>query len=78
MLEPLERHFFLNIASAAYKVSTPNQGDFLIDGKYIFEVGGKSKNFTQINKIQNSFLAVDGIELGIGNKIPLWVFGFLY
>lgn len=70
--------FFLNIASAAYKVSTPNQGDFLIDGKYIFEVGGKSKNFTQINKIQNSFLAVDGIELGIGNKIPLWVFGFLY
>ncbi|MBI2472119.1 MAG: ATP-binding protein [Planctomycetes bacterium] len=70
--------FILNIASAAYKVSTPNQGDFLIDDKYIFEVGGKNKNFTQINKIKNSFLAVDGIELGIGNKIPLWVFGFLY
>jgi len=70
--------FFLNMASATHKALTPNQGDFLIDGRYIFEVGGKKKNFTQIKEVKNSFLAVDGIELGIGNKIPLWVFGFLY
>ncbi len=70
--------FFLSMASAAHKALTPIQGDFLIDGRYIFEVGGKNKNFAQIGKIKNSFLAIDGIEFGIGNKIPLWVFGFLY
>jgi hypothetical protein len=66
------------MASAAHKVSTPNKGDFLVDSRYIFEVGGKNKGFSQIREIKNSFLAVDGIELGVGNKIPLWVFGFLY
>lgn len=70
--------FFLSMTSATHKVSTPNKGDFLVDGRYIFEVGGKNKGFTQIRELKDSFLAVDGIELGVGNKIPLWVFGFLY
>lgn len=74
----LRETFFLNIANALFKVSTPNQGDFLINGKYIFEVGGKNKDFRQIKDVKNSFLAVDDIELGVGNKIPLWLFGFLY
>lgn len=70
--------FFLNMAGAFHKVSSPDHGDFLVDGKYIFETGGKNKDFSQIWDIKNSFLAADNIELGIGNKIPLWVFGFLY
>jgi len=28
--------------------------------------------------MENSFIAADGIEAGFGNKIPLWLFGFLY
>ena len=47
-------------------------------GKYTFEVGGKGKSFTQIKDMENSFLALDKIEIGIGNKIPLWLLGFLY
>ncbi|MEW6110004.1 MAG: AAA family ATPase, partial [Nitrospirota bacterium] len=70
--------FFLNMANAAHRVSIPAKGDFLIDGRYVFEVGGKNKSFAQISRIKNSFLAVGDIEIGIGNKIPLWVFGFLY
>lgn len=70
--------FFLNMAGAFHKVSSPEHGDFLVDGKYIFETGGKNKDFYQIRDIKNSFLAADNIEIGIGNKIPLWVFGFLY
>jgi hypothetical protein len=70
--------FFLNMTGAFHKVSSPAQGDFLIDGKYLFEIGGKSKDFAQIRNIRNSFLAIDNIESGIGNKIPLWVFGLLY
>lgn len=54
------------------------KGDFIVDGKYTFEVGGKNKDFSQIKDIDNSYLALDDIEVGYGNKIPLWLFGFLY
>ena len=51
---------------------------FLIDGKQLFEVGGKGKTFDQIADIPDSYLAVDDTEVGSGNRIPLWLFGFLY
>ncbi|MEA1948914.1 MAG: AAA family ATPase [Thermodesulfobacteriota bacterium] len=70
--------FFINMLSAMHNVSSPKKGDFLIDDKYTFEIGGKNKSFKQIKDISNSFLAVDDIETGIRNKIPLWLFGFLY
>ena len=53
-------------------------GDFLLDEKYIMEVGGKDKSFKQIKDIENSFVVADDIEVGFGNKVPLWLFGFLY
>ena len=59
-------------------LSIPNKGDFLVDGELLFEIGGKKKSFTQIKDIQKSFLVIDDIESGFGNKIPLWLFGFLY
>ncbi len=61
-----------------YELSVPKKGDFLVDEKYLFEVGGKSKSFKQIKDIPNSFVVADDIEIGFGNKIPLWLFGFLY
>jgi len=54
------------------------KGDFFIKQKYTFEIGGVKKSFNQIKDIKNSFLVVDDIEIGFGNKIPLWLFGFLY
>ena len=54
------------------------KGDFTVNGKYIFEVGGSNKDFSQIAGVPNSYLAVDDTEIGFGNKIPLWMFGFLY
>jgi len=53
-------------------------GDFKVLNTYTVEVGGKNKNFKQIENIKNSFVAADEIESGFGNKIPLWLFGFLY
>ena len=70
--------FFANQLSANHKVVAPEKGDFLIDDKYIFEIGGKSKTYEQIRNIENSFIAADDLEIGYGNKIPLWLFGFLY
>lgn len=70
--------FFLNQLSQNHQVTYPKQGDFLVDQKYLFEIGGKKKDYKQIANIENSFIAADDIEYGFGNKIPLWLFGFLY
>ena len=74
----LREQYFLNMLSANYKVSYPKAGDFMIDDKYTFEVGGKDKSFKQIKDIKNSFVVADNIEIGFNNKIPLYLFGFLY
>lgn len=70
--------FFLDILSLNHKVTLPAKGDFLVDEKYLFEVGGRKKTFEQVAGEKNAFLACDEIESGIGAKIPLWLFGFLY
>ena len=71
--------FFLNqVRSAGLSVAYPPKGDFRVEGKYLFEVGGKGKGFDQVKDIPNSFVVNDDVEIGFGNKIPLWLFGFLY
>lgn len=70
--------FFANQVLVNNKLNIAKEGDFLVDEKYIFEVGGKNKNFSQIKDISNSYVVSDGIEVGLNNKIPLWLFGFLY
>jgi len=60
------------------RLEVSKEGDFIIDGLYTIEVGGKKKGFKQIQNIQNSFVVADDIEIGFKNKIPLWLFGFLY
>ena len=70
--------FFMNQVSKDHQLISPKNGDFLVDEKYLFEIGGKDKSFRQIKDMQNSFVASDEIERGFGNKIPLWLFGFLY
>ena len=70
--------FFVNQVANGHAVTYPKKGDFLVDDKYLFEVGGRGKGFSQIKDIPNSFVVNDGVEVGIGSKIPLWLFGFLY
>lgn len=70
--------FFANQLGAIYSLTMPKYGDFMIDGKFLFEVGGARKTFNQIAGFPDSYLAIDNIEVGNGNRIPLWVFGCLY
>jgi hypothetical protein len=69
---------FASLLGVDHAVTFAKDGDFVIDGRYLFEVGGKGKGFAQIRNIPDSFVAADDIEFGFGNKIPLWLFGFLY
>ena len=61
-----------------HKLAMPNKGDLLVDNNYIFEVGGRTKDYGQIANIPNSYVVADSIDVGFGNKIPMWLFGFLY
>ena len=70
--------FFMNQLICGHDVTYSKTGDFNIDGKYIFEVGGKNKTGQQIRGIKNSYIAADDIEYGFRDKVPLWLFGFLY
>ena len=68
---------FTTFLKTNHALSIPKKGDFLVNEKYLFEIGGKNKSFKQIKDINNSFVVADDIEIGFGNKIPLWLFGFL-
>lgn len=64
--------------SLNHRLVHPSEGDLLIDERHTLEVGGSGKGFAQISTIPNSYVVADGIEIGAGNKIPLWMFGMLY
>jgi hypothetical protein len=70
--------FFYSQLRVAHDVKYPQQGDFLVDDRYLFEVGGRKKTYDQIADVADSFLAVDDTEVGHGHRIPLWLFGFIY
>ena len=44
----------------------------------MFEIGGAGKGFAQVKDIPTAYVVNDDTEIGFGNKIPLWLFGFLY
>lgn len=74
----LREAFFMNqLSNTKHAIALPLKGDFFIDDKYTFEIGGKNKTSKQLINIPDSFVAMDDIEAGIGNKIPLWLFGML-
>ncbi|WP_434581565.1 AAA family ATPase [Sulfurimonas sp. NW15] len=77
-LGTIRETFFANQVSLKNRLNIAKQGDFLVDAKYLFEIGSKSKTFKQIKDISESFVLADDTGIGSGNKIPLWLFGFLY
>jgi predicted AAA+ superfamily ATPase len=70
--------YFYDQLSVVGDISYSSAADFLVDNKYVFEVGGKSKGKKQIKNQEHAYLAADDIEIGFANKIPLWLFGMLY
>ena len=70
--------FFGNQLRKDHVVAYTGVGDFVVDGKWTFEIGGRKKRFSQIADVPDSFVVSDGVSVGHGNRIPLWLFGFLY
>ncbi len=73
-----ENFFIHQLQSAGYYISIPDSGDFTVDNDLVFEIGGPNKKKKQIAEEEFGYLAIDDIEIGHLNEIPLWLFGFLY
>jgi len=74
----LRETFFYNQLSYRHSLGYTDLGDFLVDGQFTFEIGDKEKGHKQIKTVANSYVVADDILYGSQNKIPLWLFGFLY
>lgn len=75
----IRKTFFANqIAAGGLSIALHQSANFLIDSKYVVEVGGPNKGAEQLRSHKQAYLAVEGIEVGFGYKIPLFLFGFLY
>jgi hypothetical protein len=70
--------FFVNQLSSCHKVRVHDKGDFLVDDRWVLEVGGKNKKDDQIREEKEGYLVLDDMPVGFGRKIPLYLFGFLY
>lgn len=70
--------FFYNQLNGVGQVNASKIADFMVNEKYLFEVGGKNKSKKQVKDVHNAFVVKDNIEIGSDNIIPLWLFGFLY
>lgn len=65
-------------SSLHHSVEYTERGDFRIDRRVTVEVGGANKSHQQIAGIEEAYVAADDIEIGYGQKVPLWMFGLLY
>ena len=75
----LRETFLLNqLHNSGHTVTLPKAGDFLVNDKWVLEVGGGSKKEDQIKNVRHGYLVLDGIEQAFQNRIPLWLFGFMY
>jgi predicted AAA+ superfamily ATPase len=75
----LRECFVLNQLSTKHTVEySKTQGDFKVDGKWIFEVGGADKSFEQIADVANSYILADAMEMPVGKKLPIWLVGMTY
>ncbi len=70
--------FVASMLSNVGNLYASDEGDFSLDKEKLFEVGGKNKGFSQIADKPDSYILADNIESGMGNKIPIWLTGFLY
>ncbi len=67
--------FFFNQLQKDNQVNAGTKSaQFLVNDTYNFRIGGSAK----VKANQSIYYAVDNIQEGKGNIIPLWLFGFLY
>lgn len=70
--------FFANQVGGRHSLQYSDHGDFLVDDRYVMEIGGAHKKRRQIQGIPNAWVVSDDLEWSSQGKIPLWMFGLGY
>lgn len=70
--------FAVNQLGSATELTLSPAADLLDASGAHFEVGGPSKDASQLPADKPGYLLVDDIEVGSGNRIPLYLAGFFY
>ena len=70
--------FVLAMLGLSHDIRYPRVGDVEVDNKVYFEIGGRKKGYAQVKDCSDAYILADGIEVGVGHKLPLWLLGFLY
>lgn len=70
--------FFVSQMSYLHQVHYHDQGDFIVDDTWVFEIGGANKTMKQLGGNAKGYAAIDDVVVGDGRRIPLWLFGFTY
>jgi predicted AAA+ superfamily ATPase len=77
--DTLRETFVMNQLKQNNKINSTPNGDFIINDKITFEVGGKNKTSKQIKHQENSFRVLDDYTFTSQKEIiPIWLLGFLY
>ena len=74
----IRESFFVSQVGLKHQVHYHDKGDFIVNDKMVFEIGGASKSDEQLEGNLFGYVVADDIEIGFDSKIPLWLFGFLY
>jgi len=64
--------------SVGLHITIPSRGDFLVEGKFLLEIGGQGKEKNADQGSSSAYGVRDDIEVGFDRDLPLWLFGFLY
>ncbi len=74
----IRESFFVSQLSYGHQVHYHDKGDFLVDDRWVFEIGGAGKTLKQLAKHPDGYAAVDDVVIGDGRRIPLWLLGVMY
>lgn len=76
--EYLLKTFFLSQLANRVRIEAGTKGDFIIDNTYRIVIKADKTSGGSLFEESGTYIGVDDIEIGVRNKIPLWLFGFLY
>jgi len=74
----LREIFLVNQLRAGHTVALHDKADLIVDGDLAVEIGGTSKKKKQLRGATKGVVAMDGITVGAGDTVPLYLFGMMY
>lgn len=76
-MQKLMETFFVNALWKDHLVNEgTKEGSYVVDGNMKFKIADAEN--TKLRTSSDTIYARYNTEIGVGNKIPLWLFGFLY